>query len=133
MAGDYLYIDGGDFSFMNNGTPNNEYCKLRQYHALVDIDLFDQQQLCSLSTSCKTGPTQRSPYVLLSSPAGRLPSVRVLYGTMKVKAFYTPDSAANRQILRRTLRYLRNQFGHSSQTELEVEYGLKRLMPTRQL
>ncbi len=28
VAGDRVYIDGGEFSFMNNGAPNYQYCTL---------------------------------------------------------------------------------------------------------
>ena len=26
VVDNFVYIDGGDFSFLNNGTPNYEYC-----------------------------------------------------------------------------------------------------------
>lgn len=134
VAGDFLYIDGGDFSFINNGTPVNEYCKLsRHSKTFLDIDSLHQHQPCSLSTSRKIGRIHRSPYAPSSSPAAFLPLPKAHSGFMKQRTYYIPASPGNHRNLIRALRYLPRQYGHSSQTGLGVEHGHKRSSLTRQV
>ena len=129
VAGNYVYIDGGEFSFRDNGT--TWYASKIASHAPLLIKV-SQHRRSSQSIYLKTGQTQQ----LLSSPQPSLlessASTVHHFGIMTRKAFCTQASLATSPPSGSRTHYLPSQYGVSSPTTQEAAPGPKSSKPMRQ-
>ena len=130
VAGSFLYIDGGDFSFINNGTAQNEYGKVLVTKCLILLIIL-KRQLCSQSISHRIGPTQQSLSAQSTSLQEYLYSTKGQSYITKTKIFSIRGIQDNHRNST-ALHSLPSQYGRSSQTGLEVERGTRCLDPSQQ-